>query len=167
MDGSGERNRRTGMRAAIAVFSIIILLSLMTYSYIEHDDRDPYMAYIIENSERFRGKEIDFVGRVVSLNASSVRLRLMEPPYSIINVGGEILNNSLHKGDVVEVLGIYEVDNVTAEKTFVIKSFEYRLIFFRSLPAIPFVAYLFFKKWKFNFKKFMFEERECQTGRRM
>jgi len=155
------------MKVAIAAFSISMLLLLMSYSYIEHDEKDPDMAYIMKNSEKFRGKEIDFAGRVVSFNGSAVCLRIMEPPYGIINVTGKILNASLHKGDVVEVLGIYEVDNVVAEKIFVIKSFAYRLIFFRSLPAIPFVAYLFFKKWKFNFKKLRFEERECQTGRRM
>jgi len=49
---------------------------------------------------------------------------------------------------------------VKAEKVFVIKKLEYSLIFIRSLPAIPFVLYLFFKKWRFNFKKFIFEEVE-------
>ena len=161
MDGGKERDRRIKMRKTVALASISILLLLMTYSYIEHDEKDPDMAYIIKNFEKFEGKKVDFAGRFVSCNDSVAKLKLMEPPYCIVNVTGKILNVSLHKGDVVEVLGIMqEPHKIKAEKIYVIKSFEYSLIFIRSLPAIPFVAYLFFRKWKFNFKKFVFEERD-------
>ena len=147
------------MRRIVAVISVVALLSLMTYSYIEHDKKDPDMDYILANPEKFEGKEIDFCGRAEEIEPSFIKLRLMEAPYTCINVTG--IHSGIKKGDVVEVLGTLKgVDEVKAEKVFVIKKLEYSLIFIRSLPAIPFVLYLFFKKWRFNFKKFMFEEVE-------
>ncbi|MCD6473538.1 MAG: hypothetical protein J7K47_01320 [Thermoplasmata archaeon] len=128
------------MKLAMAAFSASMLLLLTAYSYIEHDEKDPDMAYIMKNFEKFEGKKVDFAGRFASFNGSAARLKLMEPPYCIVNVTGKILNTSLHKGDV-EVLGrMQEPHKIEAEKIHVIKRFEYSLIFFRSLPAIPFVA---------------------------
>jgi len=147
------------MRRVMAVISVVALLSLMAYSYLEHDEKDPDMNYILTNHEKFEGKEINFCGRAEEINDSCIKLKLMEAPYTYINVTG--VDAGVKKGDVVEVLGTLKgVDEVKAEKVFVIKKLEYSLIFIRSLPAIPFVLYLFFKKWRFNFKKFMFEEVE-------
>ena len=66
----------------------------------------------------------------------------------------------MQKGDIVEILGVLDGKNhVTAEKTLVIERWKYDLIIIRSLPAIPFALYLFFRKWRFNKKTFRFERR--------
>ena len=54
------------MKLAMAAFSASMLLLLTAYSYIEHDEKDPDMAYIMKNFEKFEGKKVDFAGRFVS-----------------------------------------------------------------------------------------------------
>ena len=141
-----------------ATLALLALLLLMVYSSLEHDEKDPDMDYILKNYEKFEGKEVHFGGKVVEVNGTEVKIKLMEPPYDCLNV--TMQSASVEKGDIVEILGILDGErHVTAEKVMVSKSWKYSLIFIRSLPAIPFALYLFFKNWKFNFKKFMFEER--------
>jgi len=148
------------MRKIIAAtLALLALLSLMIYSSLEHDEKDPDMDYILAHYEKFGGKEVHFGGKVVEINGTKVKIELIEPPYGYVNV--TIKNASVEKGDIVEILGILDgKEHVTAEKVIVSKNWKYALIFLRSLPAIPFALYLFFRDWKFNFKKFMFEERE-------
>lgn len=148
------------MRKIIAAaLALLALLLLMTYSSLEHDEKDPDMDYILANHEKFEGKEVHFGGKVAEVNGTEVKINLMEPPYDYLNV--TIKNVSIEKGDIVEILGILDGrKHVTAEKVLVSKSWKYSLIFIRSLPAIPFALYLFFKHLRFNPKKFMFEERE-------
>jgi len=146
------------MRKTVAMLLLLTLLSLMAYSSLEHDEKDPDIDYILANYEKFEGEEVHFGGKVVEVNGTDVKIKLMEPPYDYLDV--TIKNASVEKGDIVEILGILDGErHVTAEKVLISKSWKYSLIFIRSLPAIPFALYLFFKNWKFNSKKFMFEER--------
>jgi len=141
-----------------ATLALLALLSLMVYSSLEHNEKDPDMDYILAHYEKFEGKEVHFGGKVVEVNGGEAKIKLMEPPYNYLNV--TIKNASVEKGDIVEILGILDGErHVTAEKVLISKSWKYGLIFIRSLPAIPFALYLFFKNWRFNPKKFMFEER--------
>jgi len=147
------------MRKIMATLVFLTLFSLMIYSSLEHDEKDPDMDYVLANYEKFEGKEVHFGGKVVEVNGTDVKIKLMEPPYDYLNV--TIKNASVEKGDIVEILGILDGErHVTAEKVLISKGWKYSLIFIRSLPAIPFALYLFFKNWKFNSKKFMFEERK-------
>jgi hypothetical protein len=147
------------MKKLLAMVTILALISLMAYSSLEHDEKDPDMDYILAHYERFEGKEVHFGGKVVGINGTEAKIKLMEPPYDYLNV--TIKNASVEKGDVLEVLGILDGErHVTAKKILVSKGWKYSLIFIRSLPAIPLALYLFFKNWKFNPKKFMFEGRE-------
>lgn len=142
-------------RAVIALLSLLSLFSLMIYGSVEHDKKDPDMDYILFHYEEFLGKEVHFSGKVLDGMGNEYELKLIEAPYTKINV---TINATLKKGDIVEVLGILDTQNhVTAKDYLVMKKWDYWLIFIRSLPAIPFVLYLFFKEWKFNVKKFRFE----------
>ena len=142
-------------RGIVAIVSIALLISLMLYSCAEHNEKDPDMEYILQHYEEFIGKEVYFTGKVKEINGTKVKIKLMEPPYKCINVAME---GNFKVGDVVEILGILDgKEHVIAKKILVMKEWKYKLIFIRSLPAIPFVLYLFFREWRFNFKKFKFE----------
>ena len=146
------------MKKMIVTLAFLALLSLMAYSSYEHNERDPDMDYILANYEKFEGKEVHFGGKVMEVNGTEVKIELMEPPYNYVNV--TIKNASIEKGDIVEILGILDGKrHVTAEKVLISKRWKYNLIFIRSLPAIPLALYLLFKSWRFNLKKFVFEER--------
>lgn len=146
-------------RKLIAVSALIILLFLMLYSFAEHNKKDPYMEYILNNYDKYIGKKVHFGGVVKEVNDTILKIKLLEPPYDFIDV--EVENVTAEKGDVVEILGVLKEKNrVIAEKVIVSKSWKNTLIFIRSLPAIPFALYFFFKQWKFNLKNLKFEERE-------
>lgn len=145
-------------RKWIAVSALIFLLFLMLYSFAEHDKKDPDMEYILNNYDKYIDKKVHFGGVVKEANGTLLKIKLLEPTYDFIDV--EVENVTAEKGDVVEILGVLKEKNrVIAEKVIVSKSWKNALIFIRSLPAIPFALYFFFKKWKFNLKNFKFEER--------
>jgi hypothetical protein len=70
----------------------------------------------------------------------------------------------LKKGDVLDIIGILDGQNhVTAQNIWKNEQWKDDLIYVRSLPAIPFALYLFFKTWKFNPKKIRFYRRNKDT----
>lgn len=149
-------------RFILGFLLVSVLILLMLYSSLEHDNNDPNMDYILENFESYNNTQISFGGKVEEVDGSSqeIIVRLSEPPYSLINVGTENLNENLQDGDVVAILGILDGKNhVTAEKAMVSKQWVHDLIYIRSIPAIPFALYIFFRRWKFNGKIFRFERR--------
>ncbi len=89
-------------RAVIALLSLLILFLLMIYGSVEHDKKDPDMDYILLHYEEFLGKEIHFSGKVLDGKENQYELKLIEAPYTKINV---TINATLKKGDIVEVLG--------------------------------------------------------------
>ena len=133
-----------------------LLFALMTYSYGEHNEKDPDMEYILKHFEKYKNTEISFLGKVVNVSDEKIEITLMESPFAPLVV--ETKNTSVEKGDVVEIVGILDGgEHVTAKKIIATKEWKYNLVFVRSLPAIPFALYFFLRNWKFNFKKFMFE----------
>jgi len=142
------------MKWGIVILSF--LLALMLYSFIEHNEKDPDMEYILKNFEEFNNTKVTFGGKVISADNESIKINLIEPPYTSLIIKAK--NLSVARGDILEITGILDgKEHVTAEKIIVSKGWKYDLIFIRSLPAIPFALYFFLRKWKFNFKKFMFE----------
>ena len=149
-------------RFMLGFLLVSILFFLMCYSSLEHDNKDPDMDYILENFENYNNTMVSFGGKVEVLDESGqeVTVRLSEPPYLSINAGTEDIKEKLQDGDIVEILGILDGKNhVTAEAVLVSEQWKNDLIYIRSIPAIPFALYIFFRRWKFNRKTFRFERR--------
>ena len=72
-----------------------------------------------------------------------------------------IKGGKLKIGDKIEIFGtINNKNHISAEKVLITPRWKYDLIFIRSLPAIPFALFLFFRTWKFNRSSFRFERRK-------
>ena len=126
---------------------------------MEHNKKDPDMEYILKNFEEHNNTQVTFVGRVIKAGNGGMEINLMEPPYTSLAIQTNI---TAKKGDIVEVTGILDgKEHVSASKVMVSKEWKYNLIFIRSLPAIPFALYFFLRRWKFNFKKFVFEDKNA------
>ena len=150
-------------RLIIGFILVIILFSLFIYSSIENDKHDPDIGYILENFEKFNNTEIRLGGKIKDINLSKqiIIIKIGEPPYKNIEIDIENIDFEGEIGDIVEVLGVLDSPkHVTAKKILVTPDWKNTLIYVRSLPAIPFVLYLFFRAWKFNKKEFRFERRE-------
>ena len=147
----------------IGIILIVTLSLLMIYSSIGHNIYDPDIEYIIENFERYNNTQVSFTGEIIELNYSSnnMSIKTLEPPYLKLIVDLNNTKEGLKTGDYAEILGILDGKNhVTAEKILRIERWKHDLIYIRSLPAIPFALYLFFKTWKFNRETFKFERRK-------
>jgi len=137
----------------------------MIYSSLEHNNKEFDILYIFENYETHDNK-ISFTGEIVEINQTShiQTIHLREPPYSLkkVNVQNiEFKDYIPKKGDIVEILVTEDdKDNVIAEKMLISERWKHDLIFIRSLPAIPFALFLFFRVWRFNKNTYRFEKRK-------
>lgn len=149
-------------RLTSGIFLIIVLTLLMVYSGYEYNNQDPDIDYIIKNYEKFNNTRITIKGEIEKINTSKQQITVITPPtpYKIIVETEEITEN-MQKGNLVEILGILNGKNhVTAEKFLIVERWKSDLIIIRSLPAIPFALYLFFRTWRFNKKTYRFERRK-------
>lgn len=152
-------------RLILGIFLTIILILLMLYSSLEHSKKEFDILYIFENYETYDNK-ISFAGEIVDINQTSqiLTIHLMEPPYSLKKIKTHNIEFKEYipkKGDIVEILGTEDEENdVIAEKMLISQRWKHDLIFIRSLPAIPFAFYLFFRTWRFNRKTYRFEMRK-------
>lgn len=149
-------------RLFIGVFLATILALLILYSGLEYNKYDPNMEYIIENFEKFNNTIISFDGTIEKINTANQQIIVsIEQTTYKINVTTNTITDKMQKGNRVEILGtLDEKYHVTAEKILLIERWKSDLIIIRSLPAIPFALYLFFKTWNFNKKTFRFERRK-------
>ncbi len=133
----------------------------MIYSNLDYNNHDPSIEHIHQNFNTFFNTKIFLSGSVVDINDSKYEISIQAPEGSwLIKVKIPNSEELPEKGDIIEIYGILDgEDHVTAEKIMVIKQWEYNLIIIRSLPAIPFTLYLFFKTWRFNRRKYWFERR--------
>lgn len=151
-------------RPIIGLILIVILILLMFYSSLQHDKKEFDILYIFENYETNDNK-VEVSGEILDINFTSNNLTigLSEPPYSLKKIKIEKIEFKDYipkKGDIVEILGTYDKDNdIIAEKMIIYERWKHNLIFIRSLPAIPFALYLFFKVYRFNKKTLRFERR--------
>lgn len=66
-----------------------------------------------------------------------------------------------HPGDTIEVYGtLFDGTHMTADKLLISEKWKDDLIYIRSLPAIPFALYLFFRTYRFNPRSCWFERRK-------
>ena len=104
----------------------------------------------------FRAKIIEIYPSNYTILASSV-----EYPYLLIEIKSNAITDQLQKNDIIFVVGILKGEHlVFAEKIFEKGPWDDYTIFVDSIPAIPFVLFLFFRSWRFNTEKFSFERRE-------
>jgi len=152
-------------RHILGLILIFILILVMLYSSFQYNKKEFDILYIFENYES-NGNKIEFSGEIVDIDIKfkNITIRLSEPPYSLKKIKIENIEFKEYipkKGDIVEILGKYDLDkNIIAEKILIYERWKYDLIFMRSLPAIPIALYLFFKVYRFNRKKFRFERRK-------
>jgi uncharacterized protein YxeA len=156
-------------RFILSVLIILVLIGLMLYSYQEYDTNDIYikkLTQIFENSEKYNDTEISFtayVGRINETN-NSIHVSIQEKPYTYprveLNTGNLDITN-IKKGDLIDVIGIVDGKNhIRATKIWLNEPWKEDLIYIRSLPAIPFVLFLFLRTWKLNINTLRFERRK-------
>jgi hypothetical protein len=141
---------------------IFLLASLIAYSGLEYYNHDPDIEHIAKNFEKYNNTAITFDGVIEKINTTTSQITVSIPATSyLINVKINNFTSEIKKGNLIEVLGILNGKyNVYAQKILVTETWKSDLIIIRSLPAIPFALYLFFRTWKFNKKKLRFERRQ-------
>ena len=149
-------------RLILGIFLAFILTSLILYSGLEYNNYDPGIEYILENFETYNNTKISFTGVIEEVNTTNHQITISIPksPYYSIEIKTDTMEDNIQKGDIVEILGVLDGKyHVTAEKILISQRWKHDLIYIRSLPAIPFTLYLFFRTWQFNKKTFKFERR--------
>ena len=156
-------------RIIFGIFTLCILITSMIYSYQNNEKNDPQIKkyrQIFEHPETYNNTEISFQAEILALDRINQTLRvfIQEQPYTYpqvqINTGNINIQN-LKKGDLIDIIAILHGKNhMTATKLWLNEPWKENLIYLRSLPAIPFVLYLFFRTWKFNITTWRFERRK-------
>ena len=149
-------------RIILGIFLTVILTLLILYSGLEYNNHDPSIEYILENFETYNNTKISFSGVIEEVNESNQKITVSIPqtPY-VIEIKTDSLKVDMQKGNLVEILGVLDSKyHVKAEKILVIEQWKADLVIVRSLPAIPFALYLFFRTWRFNKKIYRFERRK-------
>jgi len=152
-------------RSILGLILLFLLIFLMFYSSLQYEKKEYDILYIFEKNKTHEDK-IKVTGEIVEINNTNqtLTIRLSEPPYSLKKIK---INNidfkeyTPQKRDIVELLGTNdEYNNIIAEKILIFEHWKHDLIYIRSLPAIPFALYLFFKAYRFNKKNYRFERRK-------
>jgi hypothetical protein len=148
----------------IIIFLIILLIFLLTYSSLEYDKKNTQnTSKKFQNFEKYNNTELVFNAKIREINIvnHTISANIGDPPYTLIEIKINNFNSNFHKGDIIFVIGILDGKNhVTARTVFVNEPWNDYLEFIISIPAIPFVIYLFFRTWKFNKKTLLFERRQ-------
>ena len=148
-------------RLISGIFLVAILASLILYSGLEYNNYDPQIEYILENFETYNNTKISFSGVIEEVNTTNQQITISIPQTTyVMKIKTDTIENTMQKGNLVEILGVLDDKyHVSAEKILVTERWKSDLIIIRSLPAIPFAIYLFFRTWHFNKKTYRFERR--------
>ena len=148
-------------RLLFIILLIIIIILLMFYNNLEYHSRDLDFNYILDNFEKYNNSEITITGYILKINEINQTLIvcIQESPFPIFEIKYNNIEN-LRKFDIIGIYGILDGKNhITAERIWIHEQWKDYLIYARSIPAIPFAIYLFFRSWKFNRKTVRFERR--------
>jgi len=139
------------------------------YAYQNAENNDPQIKkykQIFEHTETYNNTKISFTAEILAIDRINQTLRvfIQERPYTYpqvhINTANLTIDN-LQKGDLIDVIAIVHAENkMTATNIWRNEPWKDNLIYLRSLPAIPFALYLFFRTWKFNNQTWRFERRK-------
>lgn len=149
----------------VGIILLVIFLSLLLlYSHFEFNTHDyPDSGYIFKNYQMFNNTEITLKAKVreIDITNQTIMANIGDPPYSLIEIQSDIIEPGLQHGDIIFVIGILTGNKtVTADRIFVQDPWNDYYIFLISIPAIPFILYLFFRTWRFDRKNFTFERRK-------
>ena len=150
-------------RLILGSILLLLLFSLMVYYSLDHNNHDPDDPYILDHFEQFNGTKVTMSGVVQYVDRANQTLliELSQPPKYLMQISTTDNINSTQPGDVVEVYGtLTSSTQLTAEKLLIFEQWKNTLIYLRSLLAIPFMLYLFFRAYTFNTKKYRFERRQ-------
>jgi hypothetical protein len=156
-------------RIILGLFAIFFLITLMFYCFQEHEKNDPQIKkykLLFNDSENYNNTVISFLAKIITVDKTNQTLYvfIQEEPYTYpsvkVNAGNLDIQN-LKKGDLIDIIGIFDGKNqMIATKIWLNEPWKIDLIYLRSLPAIPFVLYLFLRTWKFNTTAWRFERRK-------
>lgn len=139
---------------------LVALLLLMSYSALEHDQRDPDLGYILGHRECYNQTMVTVSGTVAGRQDDGLVVELDEPPYTTFFLA--VNGSSAGPGDRVEARGILNgTSGMAVRDIMVTESWKHMLIYVRSLPAIPIALYLFLRRWRFNWKTGRFEVKDA------
>lgn len=150
-------------RFILGIALFFLLFIIMLYYSLDHNNHDPDARFILDNYEEFITTKVYFDGVItnVDIKNNTLWVQVTWSAEDIIVVSTTESLNSTQQGDVVEVYGTLTSRNhMTAEKLLITQRWKYDLIYVRSLPAIPFVLYLFFRTWRLNPDTHRFERRK-------
>lgn len=156
-------------RPLLILLALLLLLSLMVYSLQNHYSNDPHshtLHQLFENPQEVNNTKISFYAEVLAVNITTRTLRvfIQERPYTypqVIIDTGDLDIHHLNKGDFIDVIGMFHADNhITATYLYRTEQWKNDLIYLRSLPAIPFALFLFFRAWTLNTTTWRFERRK-------
>jgi len=156
-------------RIILGLFALFLLITSMMYAYQNAESNDPQIKkykQIFEHTETYNNTKISFTAEILAIDRINQTLRvfIQERPYTYpqvhINTANLTIDN-LQKGDLIDVIAIVHAENkMTATNIWRNEPWKDNLIYLRSLPAIPFALYLFFRTWKFNNQTWRFERRK-------
>lgn len=156
-------------RTLLILLALLLLLSLMVYSLQNHYSNDPHihtLHQLFENPQAVNNTVVSFYAEVLAVNTTTRTLRvfIQERPYTypqVIIDAGDLDIHHLTKGDLIDIIGIFHADkHITATYLHRTEQWKDDLIYLRSLPAIPFALFLFFRTWTFNTTTWRFERRK-------
>jgi hypothetical protein len=150
-------------RLILGSIFLLLLFSLMLYYYLDYNTHDPDTQYIFDHSEQFIGTSVMFTEKITNVDRvnNTFFIQLGSSPESVIRITTTENLSRVQKGDTVEVYGMLTSRNtMTAETLLISEQWNNNLIYIRSLPAIPFALYLFFRTWRLNRKTLHFERRQ-------
>jgi len=150
-------------RFFLGCFLLSLLVLLMVYYSLDHNNHDPDFQYILDHFEQFNTTRVTLTGDVKYVDNTTriLIIQINQPLYSDLLVQTKENLNTTQQGDIVEVYGVLNSRNrMTADKLLISDRWASDLIYLRSLPAIPFALYLFFRTWRFNRNTHRFERRQ-------
>ena len=140
-----------------------MLFLLILYYNLNHNKHDLDNQYILDHFEEIATTKVKLDGVIKNVDNTNhiLLIRVGSRPEDIILVSTTEPLNTTQQNDVVEVYGSFTSrTHMTAEKLLINQRWKHDLIFIRSLPAIPFTLYLFFRTWRFSRKTYHFERRK-------
>lgn len=132
----------------------ISIPALLYYGYLTGANIQPSYHDYIENAEYFDGYELSFsFERVYDVGSEHFKLMIGN---EIVTVKGDA--SSLKKGDFISLKAVFKKEGFLELKELHMHKNEL-IVFFLSAISPFIVAFFFFKEFKFNFKKLLFEEK--------
>ncbi len=156
-------------RMILGFLALVLLLSLMVYSLQGYESNDPQIKkykQIFATPDQFNNTNLSFSTEILSVDTTNrtVSAVLQAGSYTspFVEIHVDAVNvQTLKKGDTIDVIGVFhDTNQITATELWVYHPWDVALLYLRSLLAIPFVFYLFFRTWRWDTATWRFERRK-------